>query len=92
MNAQLSEDDIEPALKTENMVFNEYGQRIKLNLEIYKPTVNEPLAMWRPNEKIVPITSRVMEDIPAALIPDFSLQKKMYKVATHYEPPYFMLK
>lgn len=89
---QISEDDVEPGFKTENMKLNEHGQRTQFHLEIYKPTVNEAMAIWKPDGTINPITRFGPVFETGAKAPDFSLKKKVYTVATHFEEPYFMLK
>nr|AAA28574.1 glutamate receptor subunit [Drosophila melanogaster] len=87
----ISEDDVEPHFKTENMKLDEYGQRIHFNLEIYKPTVNEPMMVWTPDNGI---KKRLLnlELESAGTTQDFSEQRKVYTVVTHYEEPYFMMK
>ncbi|KAL7740684.1 hypothetical protein ACLKA6_000051 [Drosophila palustris] len=87
----ISEDDVEPHFKTENMKLNEFGQRTHFNLEIYKPTVNEPLMIWTPDNGI---KARKLgpELESSATATDFSVQRKVYTVVTHYEKPYFMMK
>ncbi|KAL9929272.1 glutamate receptor IIA isoform 1-T1 [Glossina fuscipes fuscipes] len=88
---ELSEDDVEPLFKTENMKIDENGQRSIFNLEIYKPTVNEPLAIWKSDGLVTPI--RIKQEFQAAaVIPDFSQVRRTYIVVTHFEEPYFMLK
>ncbi|XP_034472188.1 LOW QUALITY PROTEIN: glutamate receptor ionotropic, kainate 1 [Drosophila innubila] len=87
----ISEDDVEPHFKTENMKLNEYGQRTHFNLEIYKPTVNEPLMIWTPDNGIK-IRKLNPETESSAAATDFSVQRKVYTVVTHYEKPYFMMK
>lgn len=85
------EDDVEPHFKTENMKINEYGQRTHFNLEIYKPTVNEPLMVWTPDNGIK--IRRLNPELEnSAATPDFSVQRKVYTVVTHHEEPYFMMK
>ncbi|KAH8403007.1 hypothetical protein KR222_003097, partial [Zaprionus bogoriensis] len=87
----ISEDDVEPSFKTENMKLDEYGQRTQFNLEIYKPTVNEALMVWTPDNGIkVRKVSPELES--SASSTDFSIQKKLYTVVTHFEEPYFMMK
>ncbi|XP_037961200.1 glutamate receptor ionotropic, kainate 2 [Teleopsis dalmanni] len=87
----ISEDNIEPPFKTENMKFNEFGERIEFDLEIYKPTVNEPIAIWKPDNSIVPVSVRsYMTAVSSAQ--DYSIARKTYTVVTHFEEPYFMLK
>ncbi|XP_030380658.1 uncharacterized protein LOC115628614 [Scaptodrosophila lebanonensis] len=87
----ISEDDVEPRFKTENMRLDEFGQRTQFNLEIYKPTVNEPLLVWTPDDGIKPI--RVSAELKSpSTAQDFSVQRKVYTVVTHFEEPYFMMK
>lgn len=87
----ISEDDVEPSFKTENMKLDEYGQRTQFNLEIYKPTVNEPLMVWTPDNgiKVRKLSPEMESSAPAT---DFSVQRKVYTVVTHFEEPYFMMK
>lgn len=87
----ISEDDVEPSFKTENMKLDEYGQRTQFNLEIYKPTVNEPLMVWTPDNgiKVRKLSPELESTAPAT---DFSVQRKVYKVVSHFEEPYFMMK
>jgi len=87
----ISEDDVEPRFKTENMGLNENGQRTNFNLEIYKPTVNEPMMIWTPDNGIK--TRRLSLELDSGgTTQDFSVQRKVYTVVTHYEEPYFMMK
>ncbi|XP_017012808.2 glutamate receptor ionotropic, kainate 2 isoform X1 [Drosophila takahashii] len=87
----ISEDDVEPPFKTENMKLNENGQRTHFNLEIYKPTVNEPMMIWTPDNGIK--TRRTSLELDSAdSTQDFSEQRRVYTVVTHYEEPYFMMK
>ncbi|XP_002002744.3 glutamate receptor ionotropic, kainate 2 [Drosophila mojavensis] len=87
----ISEDDVEPNFKTENMKINEFGQRTHFNLEIYKPTVNEPLMVWTPDNGIK--VRRLSPELESAIVtPDFSVQRKVFTVVTHHEEPYFMMK
>lgn len=73
------------------MKIDENGQRSVFNLEIYKPTVNEPLAIWKSDGLVTPI--RVKQEFQAtAVVPDFSQVRRTYIVVTHFEEPYFMLK
>ncbi|XP_068151172.1 glutamate receptor ionotropic, kainate 2 [Drosophila tropicalis] len=87
----ISEDDVEPHFKTENMKFDENGRRTHFNLEIYKPTVNEPLMIWTP-ENGIKARKITLETESSITAPDFSIQRKVYTVVTHYEEPYFMMK
>ncbi|XP_062134583.1 glutamate receptor ionotropic, kainate 2 [Drosophila sulfurigaster albostrigata] len=87
----ISEDDVEPSFKTENMKLNEFGQRTSFNLEIYKPTVNEPLMIWTPDNGIK-VRKLNPESETSATATDFSVQRKVYTVVTHFEEPYFMMK
>ncbi|XP_017098809.3 glutamate receptor ionotropic, kainate 2 [Drosophila bipectinata] len=87
----ISEDDVEPNFKTENMRLDEYGQRTNFNLEIYKPTVNEPMMVWTPDNGIK--KRRLSLELEnTASTQDFSEQRRVYTVVTHYEEPYFMMK
>ncbi|XP_017048956.1 glutamate receptor ionotropic, kainate 2 [Drosophila ficusphila] len=87
----ISEDDVEPRLKTENLKLNEFGQRTHFNLEIYKPTVNEPMMVWTPDSGIK--TRRLSLELDSgSSTQDFSEQRRVYTVVTHYEEPYFMMK
>ncbi|XP_036340742.1 glutamate receptor ionotropic, kainate 2-like [Rhagoletis pomonella] len=88
----ISEDDVEPSFKTENMKIDENGERSQFNLEIYKPTTNEILAIWKPDGGISPPTSIQVAVSSASTAPDFSLGRKLFIVATRFEEPYFMLK
>uniref|UniRef100_W8CAB7 Glutamate receptor ionotropic, kainate 2 n=1 Tax=Ceratitis capitata TaxID=7213 RepID=W8CAB7_CERCA len=89
----ISEDDVDPPFKTENFKIDENGQRKQFNLEIYKPTTNDIMVVWKPDGSLSPPTS-----LQAALggatstAPDFSLARKTFIVATRFEEPYFMLK
>lgn len=71
------------------MKFNELGERVEFNLEIFKPTINEPLAMWTPDGKIGPISSPYPFQINGR---DYSQERKKFIVVTKYVDPYFMLK
>ncbi|XP_043641530.1 glutamate receptor ionotropic, kainate 2 [Drosophila teissieri] len=87
----ISEDDVEPHFKTENMKLDENGQRTEFNLEIYKPTVNEPLMVWSPDNGIKK-RRFTLEMESGGSTQDFSVQRKLYNVVTHFEEPYFMMK
>ncbi|XP_065357964.1 glutamate receptor ionotropic, kainate 2 [Calliphora vicina] len=91
---EISEDDVEPPFKTESMKIDQYGQRSEFNLEIYKPTVNEPIALWKSTDgSITPIKRRQeFQSSSTSTTQDFSQERKTYTVVSHYEEPYFMLK
>lgn len=76
------------------MKIDDYGLRAEFNLEIYKPTVNEPLALWKSTDgSITPIKSRQdVQSSSSSNTQDFSQERKTYTVVTHFEEPYFMLK
>nr|QKN21287.1 glutamate receptor ionotropic kainate 2 [Bactrocera dorsalis] len=88
----ISEDDVEPPFKTENLKIDENGQRTQFNLEIYKPTTNEILAVWKSDGTISPPTSIQFGTGSSSTTPDFSLERKKFIVTTRFEAPYFMLK
>ncbi|XP_067620607.1 glutamate receptor ionotropic, kainate 2 isoform X2 [Eurosta solidaginis] len=88
----ISEDDVEPPFKTENLKIDDNGQRTQFNLEIYKPTTGEILAIWHSDGTIGPPTTVQVAASSSATAPDFSLGRKLFIVATRYEEPYFMLK
>ncbi|XP_018792414.1 PREDICTED: glutamate receptor ionotropic, kainate 2 [Bactrocera latifrons] len=88
----ISEDDVEPPFKTENLKIDENGQRTQFNLEIYKPTTNEILAVWKSDGTVSPPTSIQFGTGSSSNTPDFSLERKKFIVTTRFEAPYFMLK
>ncbi|XP_069963073.1 glutamate receptor ionotropic, kainate 2 isoform X2 [Bactrocera oleae] len=88
----ISEDEVEPPFKTENLKIDENGQRTQFNLEIYKPTTNEILAVWKSDGTISPPTSIQFGTGSSSSTPDFSLERKKFIVTTRFEAPYFMLK
>nr|QKN21515.1 glutamate receptor ionotropic kainate 2 [Zeugodacus tau] len=88
----ISEDDVEPPFKTENLKIDENGQRSVFHLEIYKPTTNEILGIWKPDGTISPPTTTQFGSDNAVSAPDFSLGRKMFIVTTRFEEPYFMLR
>ncbi|XP_058982073.1 glutamate receptor ionotropic, kainate 2 [Musca domestica] len=90
---RISEDDVEPPFKTENMKIDEYGLRSEFNLEIYKPTINEPLATWSPDGSIQSVRRDFqISSSSSAAVQDFAQSRRVYRVVTHIEEPYFMMK
>lgn len=63
-------------------------------MEIYKPTVIEPMALWKSSDgSITPIKMRQeYQSSSSAATQDFSQERKTYTVVSHIEEPYFMLK
>ncbi|XP_053961748.1 glutamate receptor ionotropic, kainate 2 isoform X1 [Anastrepha ludens] len=88
----ISEDDVEPPFKTENLKIDENGERSDFSLEIYKPTTNEILSIFKSDGTVAPPSSIYATTSSASTTPDFSLEKKFFLVATRFEEPYFMLK
>lgn len=73
------------------MKIDEYGLRSEFNLEIYRPTINEALAMWTP-EGNIKMMRNDLKIASASMVQDFTQTRKIFKVVTHIEEPYFMLK
>lgn len=64
--------------RTSNLQFDEDGQRINFNIEIYDPVDNVGIAVWDTRGQITPLRTST------------KVQKKVvYRVATRIGPPYF---
>ncbi|EDW03471.1 glutamate receptor ionotropic, kainate 2 [Drosophila grimshawi] len=64
--------------RTSNLQFDEDGQRINFNIEIYDPTDNIGIAVWDTRGQITQLDM------------EMKVQKKVvYRVATRIGPPYF---
>lgn len=65
--------------RTSNLQFDEDGQRINFNIEIYDPVDNVGIAVWDTRGQITPLSTV-----------NKVLKKTIYRVATRIGPPYFM--
>ena len=65
--------------RSSNLQFDEFGNRLNFNIEIYEPMENYGIAYWDTKGQITP-----------QHVQDKVVKKIIYRVATRIGEPYFM--
>ncbi|XP_055907198.1 glutamate receptor ionotropic, kainate 2-like [Eupeodes corollae] len=79
---------------TKNIQFNEWGERVNFNLEIYRPMSDRVIAVWNPDGQLMAKTesSSSVSKSDTGEIQDFSQGRRHYRVASRIGKPYLMLR
>ncbi|XP_055855889.1 glutamate receptor ionotropic, kainate 2-like [Episyrphus balteatus] len=75
---------------TKGIQFNEWGERVNFNLEIYRPMIDQVIAVWNPDGQVM--TKNEKPRAESANTQDYSQSRRHYRVASRIGKPYLMLR